>query len=160
VRTAIRSHADEVPAALGAEIGAALPTEASRERWWLLAGVGQGVLLALDGVGLAWFGALLAIGVFHAASGLPWAFSSVVLLPVAALVVIVAMPGGWFMARRCSVAVQAGASRETALLIDDIRGRMAGVARDLVIAPADLELSELGRYRAELEMARGHGRPE
>ena len=160
VRAAIRSHADAIPAALGAEIAAALPAERSAERWWRLAGVGQGLLLGCAVVGLAWFGTLLAVGGFHAASGLPRLFSSVLLLPVAAMVVIFALLYGWLMARRCETAVRDGAARETEQIEDDIRRRMTGVARDLVIAPADLELSELERYRAELEVARGHGRPE
>jgi GTP-binding protein EngB required for normal cell division len=160
VRTAIRSHAEEIPAALGAQIAAALPRERSVERWWRLAGVGQGLLLGFALVGLAWFGTLLAFGVFHAGSGMPRLFSSVLLLPVAALLVLVALFGGWLLARRCAVAVTAEAAAEAERLEDDIRQRMAGVARDLVLAPADLELSELERYRTELEVARGHGRPE
>lgn len=160
VRAAIRSHADAIPSALGTEIAAALPAERSAERWWRLAGVGQGLLLGCAVVGLAWFGTLLAVGGFHAASGLPRLFSSVLLLPVAAMVVIFALLYGWLMARRCETVVRDGAARETELIEDDIRRRMTGVAHDLVIAPADLELSELERYRAELEVARGHGRPE
>ncbi len=160
VRAAIRSRADAIPAALGTEISDALPLERSAERWWRVVGVGQGLLLGCALVGLAWFGALLAVGVFHAGSGLPRLFSSVLLLPAAALLVIVALLGGWIMARSCSDAVSSAAETETRLLEDDIRRRMTGVAQDLVVAPADLELSELDRYRGELEVARGHGRLE
>jgi GTP-binding protein EngB required for normal cell division len=160
VRTAIRSHADAIPAALGTEIAAALPAERSAERWWRLAGVGQGLLLGCALVGLAWFGTLLAVGSFHAGGGLPRLFSAVVLLPVAALLVFVSMLAGWLMAQRCSEAVSAAAATETRQLDDDIRRRMTGVARDLVIVPADLELSDLERYRGELEVTRGHGRAE
>ncbi len=160
VRAAIRSHADDVPAALGTEIAAALPAERSAERWWRLAGVGQGLLLGCALVGLAWFGTLLAVGAFHAGSGMPRLFSAVVLLPLAALLVFASLLAGWLMAQRSRDAVSAAASRETRLLEDDIRRRMTGVAQDLVIAPADLELSELGRYRANLEVARGRARVE
>ncbi len=160
VRTAIRSNADYIPAALGAEIGAALPAETSGERWWRLAGVAQGLLLGCAVVGIGWFATLLALGVFHAGSGMPRLFTSVVLLPWAALLAVASLVGGWFLARRCAVAVEAAAGRETEELVDDIRARMVGAAQDLVIAPADLELSELEDFRAELEVARGHGRPE
>jgi len=160
VRDAIRSRADEIPAALGAEIGAALPAESSGERWWRLAGVGQGLLLGSALVGVAWFAALLAVGVFHAVSNLPRLFSSELLLPAAAALVVVGLTGGWLMARRCAAAVKAAARRETDLITDDVRQRMTVVAHELVIWPGDLELSELDRYRAELEMARGHGRLE
>jgi GTP-binding protein EngB required for normal cell division len=160
VRTAIRSNADGIPAALGAEIGAALPAETSGERWWRLAGVAQGLLLGCAVVGIGWFATLLALGVFHAGSGMPRLFTSVVLLPWAALLAVASLVGGWFLARRCAVAVEVAAGRETEALVDDIRARMVGAAEDLVIAPADLELSELEDFRAELEVARGHGRPE
>ncbi len=160
VRAAVRSHADEIPAALGTEIAEALPAERSAERWWRLAGVGQGLLLGCALVGLAWFGTLLAVGAFHAGSGLPRLFSAVVLLPVAALLVFASLLAGWLVAERCHEAVSAAAASETKLLDADIRRRMTGVARDLVIAPANLEVSELEHYRAELEVARGHGRAE
>jgi GTP-binding protein EngB required for normal cell division len=160
VRTAIRSRADAIPAALGSEIAAALPAERSAERWWRVAGVGQGLLLGCAVVGLAWFGTLLAVGAFHADSGLPRLFSSVLLLPVALLFVFVALLAGWAMAQRCSDGVSAAAARETRLLEDDITRRMTGIAQFLVIAPADLELSELERYRAELAVVRRHGRAE
>jgi GTP-binding protein EngB required for normal cell division len=160
VRTAIRSNADYIPAALGAEIGAALPAETSGERWWRLAGVGQGLLLGCAVVGIGWFATLLALGVFHAGSGMPRLFTSVVLLPWAALLAVASLLGGWLLARRCAIAVEAAAARETEALVDDIRARMVGAAQDLVIAPADLELSELEDFQAELEVARGHGRPE
>ncbi len=160
VRAAIRSHADAIPAALGTEIAAALPAERSAERWWRLAGVGQGLLLGCALVGLAWFGTLLAVGAFHAGSGLPRLFSAVVLLPIAALLVFVSLLAGWVVALRSCEAVSAAAVRETKLLDSDIRRRMTGVAHDQVIAPANLELSELERYRDELELARGHGRAE
>ena len=159
VRAAVRSHAEEIPAALGAEIGAALPSESGTERWWRMAGVAQGLLLGLALVGLAWFGALLAVGVFKAATGLPWAFTRVWLLPVAAALVAVALIVGWQLARRCTEAVHLAAERESDLLVDDIRRRMAGVAHDLVVAPAEGELLELERFRVELDVAAGLARP-
>ncbi len=158
VRTAIRSQADRIPAALGAEIGDALPAESSGERWWRFAGVAQGLLLGGAVVGLAWFVALLAIRVAGSGHSLPTLFTSLALLPVAAVVVVVALTAGWLMARQCGTAVQAAATRETDALVDEIGQRITTVARDLVIAPAEQELGELVRFRAELEVAAGRGR--
>jgi GTP-binding protein EngB required for normal cell division len=158
VRTAIRSQADQIPAALGAEIGAALPAESSGERWWRFAGVAQGLLLGGAVVGLAWFVTLLAIRAAGGGHALPALFTSLALLPVAAAVVVVALTGGWLMARQCATAVQAAATRETDALVDEIGQRITAVARDLVIAPAEQELGELVRFRAELEVAAGRGR--
>ncbi len=158
VRTVVRSHADEIPAALGAEIGSALPPENSGERWWRVAGVVQGLLLGSAAVGLAWFVALLAIGAANAGHGLPALFSDLALLPVAVAVVAGALVAGWLIAGRCTIAVQAAAVRETDQLVEDIGQRMTGVAHGLVIAPAEQELAELARFRAELEVAAGHAR--
>ena len=76
VRAAIRSSADDIPAALGAEIGEALPGEAVIDRWWRLIGVVQGLLLGCVLVGAAWFVAVLVIGVAGVGSGMPRLFTS------------------------------------------------------------------------------------
>jgi GTP-binding protein EngB required for normal cell division len=158
VRAAVRSRADQIPAELGGQIGDALPPENSGERWWRFAGVGQGLLLGCAVVGLAWFIALLAVKAAGGGHGLPALFGNLVFLPVAAAVVVVALAGGWLLARRSADVVQAAAIRETDELVADIDDRMAGVANDMVVVPAAQELAEFDRFRAELEVAAGHGR--
>jgi len=158
VRAAVRSRAEQVPAALGAQIGAALPAPDSGERWWRLAGVAQGLLLGCAVVGLAWLIALLAIMAGGGGRGLPALFGSLAFTPVAAAVVVVALAGGWLLARQSAKAVQAGAIRETDELVAEIDAGMTGVAQDLVIAPAEQELAEFARFRAELDTAAGRGR--
>jgi GTP-binding protein EngB required for normal cell division len=157
VRAAVRSRADQIPAALGAEIGSALPPESSGERWWRFAGVAQGLLLGCAVVGIGWFVAMLAIRA-AGGRGLPSLFTDLVFLPVSAAVVAVALAGGWLLARRCAAAVQAGAVRETDQLVEDIRDQMAAVAAEFVVAPAARELAEFDRFRSELEVAAGRGR--
>jgi GTP-binding protein EngB required for normal cell division len=159
VREAVRSRAGEIPAALGNQIGEALPAESGAERWWRLAGVVQGLLLGLALIGIAWFGTLVVVGVFKAATGLPSAFTTVWLLPVAVLLVAVALLAGWLLAGRSVVALHAESERESQVLVEDIRKRLVGVARDLVVGPADRELSEFERFRVELDVAAGHARP-
>jgi GTP-binding protein EngB required for normal cell division len=158
VRRAVRSHAEEIPAALGAEIRTALPPENSGERWWRIAGVGQGLLLGGAAVALAWFVALLAIKAAGAGHGLPALFSDLVFLPAAAAVVVIALVAGWLIAGRSTTAVHVIATEQTDQMVDDIRQRMKSVAHDLVIAPADQELAEFARFRSELEVAAGHAR--
>src|SRR3984957_19335509 len=157
VRAAVRSQSDQVPAALGAEIGAALPPESSGQRWWRVAGVAQGLLLGCAVVGLGWFLSLLAIKA-AGARGLPALFSDVVFVPVSAVVVVVALAAGWLLARRCVTAVQVAATRETEQLVTDIDDRMAAVAAAMVVGPAERELAELDRFRRELDVAAGRGR--
>jgi hypothetical protein len=48
------------------------------------------------------------------------------------------------------------ARQETDLVLAEIGRRMTGVARDYVVSPAELELAELARFRAELQVAAGH----
>ncbi len=160
VRAAIRSSADDIPAAVGAEIGAALPADPVVDRWWRLIGVVQGLLLGLVLVGAAWFVAVLIVGVAGVGSGMPKLFTSDWYLLWAGLMVAVGLAGGWLTARICTRAVSVAAGRETEALREDIDRRMAEVAHDLVIAPADFELGELARFRAELRIAAGAARPQ
>ncbi len=70
---------------------------------------------------------------------------------------VVGLAGGWLTARIGTRAVSRAAARETEDLVDDIRRRLATVAGDLVLAPAESELDELARFRAELRTAAGTG---
>jgi len=159
VRAAIRSSADDIPAAVGAEIGAALPADPVVDRWWRLIGVVQGLLLGLVLVGAAWFVAVLIVGVAGVGSGMPKLFTTDWYLLWAGLMVAVGLAGGWLTARICTRAVSVAAGRETEALREDIDRRMAEVAHDLVIAPADFELAELARFQAELRIAAGAAPP-
>jgi GTP-binding protein EngB required for normal cell division len=158
VRAAIRSRADDIPAVVGAEIGAALPADSSVDRWWRTIGVVQGLLLGCVLVGAAWFVAVLILGVAGVgSSSMPKLFTSSWYLVWAAGLVIVGLAGGWLTAKICTGAVSAAARRETEQLRQDIHGRLAVVARELVVAPAELELAELGQFRADLRAAAGEG---
>ncbi|MGH3304143.1 MAG: hypothetical protein ACRDOK_21180, partial [Streptosporangiaceae bacterium] len=158
VRSALRSRADDIPDAIGTEIGAALPAGPAVKPWWRAIGVVQGLLLGCVLMGFAWLIALLVLGVGGAGSGIPRLFADAWLLPVAAAMIMVGLAGGWLTARICASAVGEAAERETAYLLDDIRQRLTAVARDLVVAPAEFELAELGVFRTQLRIAAG-GRP-
>ena len=160
VRAAIRSGSDDIPPALRAEIGEALPAEAVIDGWWRLIGVVQGLLLGCALVGAAWFVAVVVFGVAHVGSGMPGLFTSSWYLLWASVMIVVGLVGGWLTARICTSAVSKAASRETASLREDIDRRLAAVAHELVVEPADFELAELARYRAELRVAAGEARPE
>jgi GTP-binding protein EngB required for normal cell division len=156
VRAAVKSRADDIPAAIGAEIGAALPADTSVDRWWRMIGVVQGLLLGCVLVGAAWFVALLILGVGGAGSaGMPRLFTSSWYLVWAAALIAVGLVGGWLTAKICTRAVSATARREMESLRRTIDERMAGVAHELVVAPAELELAELALFRAELRIAAG-----
>jgi len=157
VRAAVRSRSAEVPARIGEEIGAALPVGAVVDRWWRLIGVVQGLLLGCVLVGIVWLTSLITLGVAHVGTGIPTLFSDPWLLPWAAVMVVLGLVGGWLTARICTRTVSEEAGRETEDLVEDIRRRLTAVAGDLVVAPAESELDELERFRAELRTAAGHG---
>jgi GTP-binding protein EngB required for normal cell division len=153
VRAAVRSEAHDIPPAVGAVIGDALPPHATVDRWWRMIGVVQGLLLGCAMVGIAWFIALLVFGVGGMGSGIPVLFRDLWMLPWVALLAAAGLVGGWLTARICSKAVREASERDTAALLDDIGQRLTRVAYDLVVVPADDELAEFSRFRAELRTA-------
>ena len=156
VRAALRSNADEIPTAIGAEIAGALGAGPVVDRWWRLVGILQGVLLGCLLVGFAWLVALLVIGVGKVGSGVPKLFSDPWLLPWPAVLVVVGLAGGWISERVGTRVVREAAERETDELVDEIYRRLTTVAHDLVVEPAERELAELRLFRRELRVAAGN----
>jgi GTP-binding protein EngB required for normal cell division len=155
VRAAIRSRAEDIPAALGDRIGESLPAENTIPSWWRAIGVWQGLLLGCVLVGIAWIIAIMILGVFHAGHDVPRLFSAASLVPLIAVLIAAMLILGWLTASACLNAVRTAAVRENEQVADDMENRMAGVAQQLVIAPAQQELSELDRFRTELRIAAG-----
>jgi GTP-binding protein EngB required for normal cell division len=155
IRTAIRSRADDIPGALGQRIDEALPAENKIAGWWRAVGVWQGLLLGCVIVGIAWVVAIVIFGVFKVGSGVPSLFRDVGLLPLIALLIAALLVLGWLTASTCVNAVRNAAIREKDEVAERMQARMASVAQEMVVTPAQLELSELDRFRAELRVALG-----
>jgi GTPase Era involved in 16S rRNA processing len=153
VRSAVRSRADEIPAAVGSAIGAALPSEDTVVWWWRLAGLWQGLLLGAAAVAVAWFALVLAFGVFHAAAGMPALLSEAGALPWIAAGLVVALALGAGTAAISLRKVRRSAAAEDGQVTADIKVRIAATAHEMVIVPAEQELSELARYREEVRIA-------
>jgi GTP-binding protein EngB required for normal cell division len=154
VRVAARSKRDEIPGALGTAIGEALPAENSVEPWWRLVAAWQGLLLGCVVAGLAWIGALLVIGVFHAAHHAASVFSDAALLPWVAILIAAILALGWLTASGCMSMVSAAALRERSRVEAQMRSRMKDVAEQLVLTPVKQELSEYARFCSVLQSAR------
>jgi hypothetical protein len=154
VRTAIRSRAADIPAALGARIGSALPAENEIPSWWRAVGVWQGLLLGGAVVGVAWIAAILVFAAFGS-DAVPHLFRSLSLLPVVIILIAVDLVLGWLTASVCLKAVRNAAILEKEQVAEDMRKLMTSVAAELVVAPAQQELAELERFRAELRIAGG-----
>jgi len=161
VRAAVRSNADDIPAAVGAEIGAALPADAAVDGWWRAIGVLQGLLLGCVLVGAAWLVSLLILGVGHVGSaGLPKLFTDRLYLAWAGALMVAGISAGWLTARICTRSVSRAVRRETRVFQRDISRRMAVVAHDLVVVPAELELAALEQFRTDLRIAAGEAIPD
>jgi GTP-binding protein EngB required for normal cell division len=154
VRVAARSKHDEIPGALGAAIGDALPEENSVEPWWRLVAAWQGLLLGCVVAGLAWIGALLVIGVFHAVHHAAAIFSDAALLPWVGILIAAILALGWLTASGCMSMVSAAALRERSRVEAQMRSRMQDVAEQLVLMPVTQELSEYARFCGALQSAR------
>ena len=123
--------------------------------WWRVVGVWQGLLLGAVIVGIAWIAAILAFGVGHVRANVPALFSDVSLLPLLAILIVAMLILGWLTASACINTVRTAAIRENEQVSRDMEDRLAAVAADMVVAPAQQELFELDRFRAELRAAAG-----
>jgi hypothetical protein len=155
VRSAVRSRAEEIPAAIGAVMSESIPAENKITPWWRLVGALQGLLLGCVIVSVAWAVALLVFGVFKAAGTVPRLFGDPSLLPWVILMIAAFLLLGWLTATGCMNLVRAAAARERSRLLDTTRGRISEVAREMVLAPAGRELAACARFRSELRTAAG-----
>ena len=154
-RAAVRSRAEEIPAALGTVMGESLPPEDKIMPWWRMIGALQGLLLGCVIVSLAWIVALLVFGVFHAVSSPPRLFGDASLLPWIVVMIAAFLFLGWLIASGCMNIVRAAAEREREQVQATMRAGIAVVARDMVVIPAEQELAEFGRFRSEYQVAAG-----
>ena len=159
VRAATRSTAKEIPGALGTAMGESLPVENEVAGWWRLVGAWQGLLLGCIIVGVAWFGVIVAFGVFHAVSRVPSRlFDDVSLLPWIAVIIAALLLLGWLTASGCMNLVRAAAEREQERVEAAMRARMAVVASEMVVGAVEQELFEYDRFLEDLHVVAGQSR--
>ncbi|HEX9065507.1 MAG TPA: YfjP family GTPase [Streptosporangiaceae bacterium] len=153
IKSAVRSQAQEIPAAIGTAIGEALPAEDSVVWWWRLAGLGQGLLLGAAAVAIAWSLLIAVVRLVHGQASMPGLMSDLAAVPWLVLAAILALALGAAMTWLCMKAVVTAAERESVEMTAELRERIAGVAQDMVIAEAERELAEFLRYREEARIA-------
>jgi GTP-binding protein EngB required for normal cell division len=155
VRATARSRAADVPGQLGAAIAKALPAENSVLPWWRAVAIWQGLLLGAAAVGLGWLIALIILGAFDAAPNAPQLVHDVGYLPWVVLLLAAVLVLGWLTATGCMNMAIREAGREREHAEQRMREEITQVAHQLVVAPAEQELSEFARFREELKVARG-----
>ena len=154
-RAAVRSRAEEIPAAIGTAMGESIPEENKIMLWWRLIGAVQGLLLGCVIVSVLWIVALTIFGVFRAAGTVPQLFGDASLLPWIIIMLAAFLILGWLTAAGCMNLVRSAAARERETLLGAMRGKIETVAREMVLVPAEQELAEFQRFRGELMTAAG-----
>jgi GTP-binding protein EngB required for normal cell division len=154
-RAALRSRAEEIPAALGTAMRESLPAENKVAGWWRLVGAWQGLLLGSVIVGLAWMAAIAVFGAIRTGSNVPRLFTELSLLPWIAALIAAMLLLGALTASACMNAARTAAARESEQASRAMRERMAVLAQEMVVMPAERELSEFTRFREELGVAAG-----
>jgi GTP-binding protein EngB required for normal cell division len=154
-RAAVRSQAEEIPAAIGTAMGKSIPEENKIMLWWRLIGALQGLLLGCVIVSALWIVALTIFGVFRAAGTVPQLFGDASLLPWIIIMLAAFLILGWLTAAGCMNLVRSAAGREHEALLSAMRGKVRAVAHDMVLVPTERELAEFARFRGELRIAAG-----
>jgi GTP-binding protein EngB required for normal cell division len=154
-RSAVRSRAEQIPAALATSVSRSVPAEDRIAPWWRLIGALQGVLLAGAFLSLLWIGALLTFGVFHVIGNVPWLLSDAHLLPWGIILIAAFLLLGWVIASGCMNLVRTGVQRDRERMQDTMRTGIGDVANGMVILPVEQELAEYRRFRDELAVAAG-----
>lgn len=154
-RDAVRSKAREIPGALSAAMRDALPTVNRRPGWWRFVRLWQWLLITGVFAGLAWIGAILAFGEFHAGGLSPGPLlGDMTLLPWVGALVAAILLLGWLTSAACENMVLLGADGQQARLLEFIRERITEVVKDKVLVPVEQELSEYSRFREALDAVR------
>ena len=151
LREAARSNAPLVPTALADAVrGAAAAGDPRPPAWWRVVALWQWLLTVVAAAGVV-AAVVIAIvrltghhqGTLSEASLIPW------LLALAAAVLVL----GYLTAVGCRNMTVAAADREREAAERSMRARVAGVTRDLVLAPTGTEITQYERFRQELAVA-------
>jgi hypothetical protein len=133
----------------------ALPTVNRRPGWWRFVRLWQWLLITGVFAALAWIGAILAFGEFHAGGLSPGPLlGDVTLLPWVGALVAAILLLGWLTSAACENMVLLGADGQQARLLEFIRERITEVVQDKVLVPVEQELSEYSRFREALDAVR------
>jgi GTP-binding protein EngB required for normal cell division len=151
VRAAARSHAAELPEALGISLKDALPTFNQVPRWWWLVKTWQYFLVLVSVLGVAWIGLLVAYGVFEVADSPNDLVGEPGLIPYVAILVICTFGMGALTSSACRNMVALSSARHGERMEQHMRERISQVAEEKVLAPVAAELNVYARFRADVD---------
>lgn len=151
VRSASRSHAPELPEALGASLKGALPTFNQVPRWWWLIKTWQYFLVLVTVLALFWIGLLVAYGVFKVGDSPPGLIGDAGLIPYVAVLLACTLGMGALTSSACRNVVALSSAKHGERMEHHMRERIAQVAEEKVLYPVADELQAYARFRAEVE---------
>jgi GTP-binding protein EngB required for normal cell division len=155
VRDASRSHAAELPEALGASLKNALPTFNQVPGWWSAIRIWQYVLVLVAVIGLVWVALLTtygAAGAGHAPSDL---IGNAGLIPYVSVLVACALGMGPLTSSACRNVVALSSAKHGERMEAAMRERIIDVVERKILDPVNDELAACARYRDQVSVARG-----
>ncbi|RKS77200.1 hypothetical protein BZB76_2577 [Actinomadura pelletieri DSM 43383] len=156
VRAAARSHATEVPEALGESLKQALPTFNQVPRWWWLVKTWQFFLVLVAVLSVAWIGLLVVYGLLDAGGqSSSRLVADAGLIPYVAVLVICALGMGWLTAAACRNLVALSSAKHGDDMEHHMRAGIERVAHEKVIVPIEEELQTYITFRDDVAVATG-----
>jgi GTP-binding protein EngB required for normal cell division len=155
VRRAARSHAEELPDALGRALRDVLPAFNQVPGWWWVTRIWQYFLVGVSAAGLGWILLLIAYGAFGLGSDPATLVGDAGLIPYVALVVLCPLGIGGLTTSVCRNVAALSAAKHGERVEHQMRTRIAGVASQKVLDPVAEELNVVALFRSEADTARG-----
>ncbi|WP_412519421.1 ABC transporter [Actinomadura madurae] len=156
VRTAARSHATEIPEALGESLKEALPTFNVVPRWWWLVKTWQYFLVLVAVLSVVWIGFLVAYGLLDVGGEDPGGLvGQAGLIPYVLILVLCTLGMGWLTASACRNMVALSSAKHGEKMEHHMRQGIERVAHEKVIEPIEDELEIYARFRKDVDVALG-----
>ncbi|MBT2208647.1 MULTISPECIES: GTPase family protein [Actinomadura] len=155
VRAAARTHAVEIPEALGESLKDALPSFNQVPRWWWLIKTWQYFLILVAVLSVAWIGLLVAYGLLDAGQNPPDLVGEAGLIPYVAVLAVCTLGMGLLTASACRNLVALSSAKHGDKMEEHMREGIERVADEKVITPITAELERYARYREDVTKALG-----
>lgn len=157
VRAAARSHATEIPEALGTSLKDALPSFNAIPRWWWLVKTWQYFLVLVAVLSVVWIGLLVAYGVFDLGGEQGGLIGEPGLIPYVAVLLLCTLGMGWLTASACRNLVALSSAKHGDKMEHHMRMGIERVAYEKVIEPIEDDLQVYARFRENVDIALGRG---
>jgi GTP-binding protein EngB required for normal cell division len=155
IREAATRHEERATEVLASTMGA-VDLRVTQPRWWRAVNALQVALMAATLAGLLWLLALAALGWLQLGDVVPT--PDVQGLPLPTLLAVGGALAGLLVAFLARGVTRVGARRRARRADRALRARVAEVAEELVVAPAEAEAAARERLCAAVAAARGEGR--